>query len=184
MKAETHPEPQRELIESLKAGDDSAFKDIYALYKDRVHSLCLHMVSSSDDASELTQRIFVKLLAAAYLFEHRSSFSTWLYRLSMNVCYDYIRMKKKERTITLDDLPSETLSEEQHDTIDISQTVQDALQLLKPKLRIVMILKYVEDLSYAEIAEVVGCSVGTVGSRLNRGHKFLAKKLAYLKDAL
>jgi len=100
----------------------------------------------------------------------------------MNTCYDYMRKKKRRRTISYNELSDWTLSHEQPERIEVAQAVHNALQLLRPKLRIVMVLKYVEDLSYAKIAEVLGCSIGTVGSRLNRGHQFLAKELAHLRN--
>jgi RNA polymerase sigma-70 factor (ECF subfamily) len=71
--------------------------------------------------------------------------------------------------------------EEMFSRIEISQAVNAAVAELKPKLRIAILLKYFEDLSYEEIAEAMGCSMGTVASRLNRGHKELARKLAHLK---
>jgi RNA polymerase sigma-70 factor (ECF subfamily) len=182
VKAEVYREPNKELVEALKSGDHSAFKQVYSLYRDRIYSLSLHMIHSPDDAGELTQQIFVKLYTMSHSFDYRSSFSTWLYRLSMNTCYDYLRKRKQRRTISYNDLSDETLSHEQPEGIDVSRAVHNALQSLKPKLRTVMVLKYLEDFSYAEIAEIVGCSIGTVGSRLNRGHKYLAKELGYLKN--
>ncbi|MBO0859195.1 MAG: sigma-70 family RNA polymerase sigma factor, partial [Chloracidobacterium sp.] len=136
-------------------------------------------------------------------FRHESNFKTWLYRLVANECMDEFR--KKRRLIPLDflkiwrpasaddrdedcseveikDWREEPLQEERLARLEISEAVLAALMQLKPKLRMAIVLKYFEDLSYEQMAEALGCSMGTVASRLNRGHKALAQKLAHLRS--
>jgi RNA polymerase sigma-70 factor (ECF subfamily) len=84
--------------------------------------------------------------------------------------------------VEMEDLREEPLQEERLAQLEVSEAVLAALTQLKPKLRMAILLKYFEDLSYEQIAEALGCSMGTVASRLNRGHKELARRLAHLKQ--
>jgi RNA polymerase sigma-70 factor (ECF subfamily) len=148
----------------------------------------------------VTQQVFLKLFTRIGGFRHESNFKTWLYRLVANECMDEFR--KSRRLIPLDffrpasgeerdedrgaveikDWRQEPLQEERLARLEVSEAVIAALAQLKPKLRMAIVLKYFEDLSYEQMAETLGCSMGTVASRLNRGHKELARRLWRLKQ--
>jgi RNA polymerase sigma-70 factor, ECF subfamily len=118
-------------------------------------------------------------------FRGDAGFSTWLYRLVVNTCTDGAR-KSKAQALSLDrpghDLPVRAGSQEDHlARAQMASSVQSAVSTLPPKFRIAILLRYFEDLSYEEMARVLNCSMGTVASRLNRGHRILADKLAPLK---
>ncbi len=191
----SHPrlieDEERDLIKRLQQGESQPLRPLYDKYKDKVFSLCLHMLGDYETAKDFTQQIFLKVFTRAGSFHGQSAFGTWLYRMSMNECLDHVRHRRLIRWVTLEEpsalpvqlsttmSPDATLEKEQ-----ICKLVQDAVQSLSPKLRSVIVLKYVNELSYADIAAVLGCSMGTVASRLNLAHKTLAKKLEFLRSTI
>lgn len=133
----------------------------------------------------MTQQVFLKLMTTMGQFRGDSGFSTWLYRLVVNACTDGAR-QSKARALSLErsapDLLVRVGSQEEHlARAQMARSVQSAVSTLPPKFRIAILLRYFEDLSYEEMAGVLNCSMGTVASRLNRGHRILAEKLAPLK---
>jgi RNA polymerase sigma-70 factor (ECF subfamily) len=181
---------ERDLIEACKRGDSSAFKQIYEAYKDKVHSLGYYMTGNKEAAKDITQQVFFKVFTSIITFQYKASFSSWLYRLTFNVCRDYqrsmLRMKLFSANLTAAHQTNvfQPSLEEDFFTERVSEAVQKVVMRMSPKLRTVIILKYMEDLSYSEIAELLGCSIGTVSSRLNRGHKILAEELKEFKRFL
>lgn len=179
----------RELLDLCRRGDREAMHTLYQQHQRRVFSIALTFFGGNrDKADDVTQQVFVKLLTKID-FRGGSQFSTWLYRLTMNQCIDESRRAK--RWLGLADWFEEkepvvtrmSLTEKFHEG-EISEAVRVVIGGLKPKYRMPIILKYVEELSYTEIAEVLGISMGTVASRLNRGHKLLAQKLEHLRGEL
>ena len=172
-------------IAACREGDREAFRRLYDAHQSQVYSTALYfMHGDSATAEDITQEVFLKLFFRIGQFRSESGFSTWLHRLVVNCCLDELRRRERfvadslecdgaSRDLTGDPLQFETANE-----------VKLAVASLSPKLRITVLLKHFQDLSYEEIARTLGCSTGTVASRLNRGHKILARKLAHLKDAL
>ena len=133
----------------------------------------------------MTQQVFLKLMTTVGQFRGDSGFSTWLYRLVVNTCTDGAR-KSKSQAISLERSALDALvragsQEERLARAQMASSVQSAVSTLPPKFRIAILLRYFEDLSYEEMAKVLNCSMGTVASRLSRGHRILAEKLAPLK---
>jgi RNA polymerase sigma-70 factor (ECF subfamily) len=196
---------ERRLIEDCQRGDREAFRELFDAHKDRVWTIALRFTGDESAARDVTQQVFLKLFTNIAGFRHESNFKTWLYRLVANECMDEFR--KRRRLIPLDflrpsftpassgggdedfgevelkDWRQEPLQEERLAQLETSEAVLAALMQLKPKLRMAIVLKYFEDLSYEQMAEALGCSMGTVASRLNRGHKALAQKLAHLRSS-
>jgi RNA polymerase sigma-70 factor (ECF subfamily) len=178
-------ECEREIIEACQQGDRIAFQQLFDLYKDKVYSMALHFSRDETAARDITQQVFLKLFIGITRFRHDSQFTTWLYRIVANVCIDEHR--KRSRFVGLADgyevknMESNESQEESYVRQQLAESVRAAIGDLTPKLRLPILLKYVEGLSYDEMAEVIGCSKGTVASRLNRGHKILARKLSYLR---
>jgi len=176
-----------QVIEACQQGDRAAFQLLFETYKDKVFSIAVY--SSGGDralADDVTQQIFLKLFTAIRQFRGDSEFTTWLYRMVVNACLDEHRRRRRwlplGETVVMRN-PSEKKSQEkQYARREISEAVQAAIGELKPKFRLPILLKYIEGLSYEEIASVMGCSKGTVASRLNRGHSQLAKRLAHLNN--
>lgn len=173
------------IIEDCKAGDRQAFHALFERYKDRVYSIALHFSGEDAMAKDITQQVFLKLFTTIRQFRFDSEFTTWLYRIVANACID--EQRRRRRFLPFADgeaaqMPQASDSQERSlIKRQVAQSVQTAIADLSPKLRLPILLKYVEGLSYEEIAETLGCSIGTVSSRLNRGHKALARKLGHLR---
>jgi RNA polymerase sigma-70 factor (ECF subfamily) len=178
-----------EIIDSCRRGDRDAFRALYDMYKDRVYSIALHYFrGDASAAGDATQQVFLKLITNLAQFRGDSRFSTWLYRFVVNACIDSTR-SMAARAVTADRTVLEALASPaaQHDaaaSAEMEQSIQAAVASLPPKLRLAVLLRYFDELSYDEMAEAMGCSAGTVASRLSRAHALLARKLAPLRAAL
>ena len=175
------------IIEACQQGDRAAFQLLFETYKDKVFSIAVY--SSGGDrslADDITQQIFLKLFTAIQQFRGESEFTTWLYRLVVNACMDERRRRRRllpwGETVAMKKAGEKKPQEKQYARLEVAEAVQAAIGELKPKFRLPILLKYIEGLSYEEIASVMGCSKGTVASRLNRGHSQLAKRLAHLNN--
>ena len=175
------------VIEACQQGDRAAFQLLFETYKDKVFSIAVY--SSGGDravADDVTQQIFLKLFTAIRQFRGESEFTTWLYRLVVNACHDEKRRRRTllpwGETVAMRNPSYKKPQEKQYARLEVAEAVQAAIGELKPKFRLPILLKYIEGLSYEEIASVMGCSKGTVASRLNRGHSQLAKRLSHLNN--
>jgi RNA polymerase sigma-70 factor (ECF subfamily) len=173
------------VITACQQGDREAFRLLFEAYKDKVFSIAVYSLGGDQSrASDVTQQIFLKLMSNITQFRGDSQFTTWLYRMVTNTCID--EQRKLKRFLPFGDpalLKSRKRPQEQgFARLELAESVQSAIAELKPKFRMPILLKYVEELSYEEIANILGCSKGTVASRLNRGHKELARRLAHLRD--
>ena len=175
------------VIEACQQGDRAAFQLLFETYKDKVFSIAVY--SSGGDravADDVTQQIFLKLFTAIRQFRGESEFTTWLYRLVVNACLDERRRRRRllpwGETVAMSNPSEKKPQEKQYARLEIAEAVREAIGELKPKFRLPILLKYIEGLSYEEIASVMGCSKGTVASRLNRGHSQLAKRLSHLNN--
>jgi RNA polymerase sigma-70 factor (ECF subfamily) len=175
------------VIEACQQGDRAAFQLLFETYKDKVFSIAVY--SSGGDravADDVTQQIFLKLFTAIRQFRGDSEFTTWLYRLVVNACLDERRRRRRllpwGDTVAMRNPSEKKPQEKQYARLEVAEAVREAIGELKPKFRLPILLKYIEGLSYEEIASVMGCSKGTVASRLNRGHSQLAKRLSHLNN--
>jgi RNA polymerase sigma-70 factor (ECF subfamily) len=175
------------VIEACQQGDRAAFQLLFETYKDKVFSIAVY--SSGGDravADDVTQQIFLKLFTAIRQFRGESEFTTWLYRLVVNACLDERRRRRRllpwGETVAMSNPSEKKPQEKQYAQLEVAEAVRAAIGELKPKFRLPILLKYIEGLSYEEIASVMGCSKGTVASRLNRGHSQLAKRLSHLNN--
>ena len=174
------------VIEDCQQGDREAFRLLFEAYKDRVFSIAVYSFGGDHAAAgDVTQQVFLKLLTTITQFRGDSEFTTWLYRLVVNTCIDEQRRRRRFLPFGESDAVSRMEDrrpqEKHYARLEIADSVKVAISELKPKFRLPILLRYIEDLSYEEIADVLGCSKGTVASRLNRGHKALAKRLAHLR---
>ncbi len=166
------------ILDSCRHGDRDAFRALYEAYKDKVYSICLYFFhGDATEAADVTQEVFLKLFAGIAGFRGDAGFSTWLYRLVQNACLDAARRNAaRARAPDATDAVTTTPEDELLDSQD-AETVQRAVSALPPKFRLPILLRYFEDYSYEEMSTTLNCSMGTVASRLNRGHKMLAKLL-------
>lgn len=181
-------EKEAGIIESCMQGDRAAFHLLFEAYKDKVYSIALHYSNDEAMARDVTQQVFLKLFTIMGQFRKGSEFTTWLYRITANACIDEHRKRKRfvpfSPEIEVKNMTAKGSQEESYHRRQVADSVRGAIAELSPKLRLPILLKYIEGLSYDEIAETLGCSIGTVSSRLNRGHKMLARKLGHLRDEI
>jgi RNA polymerase sigma-70 factor (ECF subfamily) len=169
------------IIESCRSGDRDAFRVLYDTYKDTVYSISLYFFhGDSVAASDVTQQVFLKLMTTISQYRGDAEFSTWLYRLVVNACTDAARRRKPDATIP-DHLVASGSQEEEYARAQIADSVRAEVSALPPKFRIAILLRHFEDLSYEQMAKALNCSMGTVASRLSRGHKILAERLKGLR---
>ena len=181
------------LVRRCQAGDQRAFDELVAKYRTRVYAMIYHLVHNEQDAWDLAQDGFLKAWKSLDKFRFQSSFYTWLYRIMTNVAIDWLRKKQIQGTQEFDDTvglheiePGSDLApkSEPHpiktlERGEVRQRIDAAIAKLSPEHRTVILLKEMEDLQYHEIAETVGCSIGTVMSRLFYARK---KLQSLLKD--
>ena len=191
--------PEEQLIRSAQQGDNDAFEQLLLLHQKKVYNLCLRMSANPDDALDLSQEAFIKAWRSIGQYQFEASFSTWLFRLTSNVCIDHLRRKKRRQETSLtesfDDsdeaeeftLPDAApLPEEQAITNETKIELAQAMEQLGPEHREILQLRVVEDLPYEQIAEILDIRVGTVKSRLARARLSLRKILKagnYFSDA-
>ncbi|MEK6285984.1 MAG: sigma-70 family RNA polymerase sigma factor [Acidobacteriota bacterium] len=179
---------EAETIEACKQGDRDAFHDLFEAHKDRVYTIAFHYSGDEAMARDVCQQVFLKLFTSINQFREDSQFTTWLYRIVANACADEHRKRKRfvpfSPEIEARNMVAKGSQEEAYNKRQVAESVRGAIAELTPKLRLPILLKYVEGLSYDEIAESLGLSIGTVSSRLNRGHKMLARKLDHLRGEL
>jgi RNA polymerase sigma-70 factor (ECF subfamily) len=171
----SHQFAEIELIHRSQAGDTDAFGELVTKYRAKIYTMLYGMVCSENDAWDLAQKSFLQAWRSIHKFEGRSSFYTWLYRLTINLAIDSLRRKGRCVGVELDAvipcfLPSAGAN---YERAEIRAMVYAALAQLTPEHRAVIVLKEIEDLQYQEIAEVLNVSVGTVMSRLFYGRKEL-----------
>ena len=177
------------VIDACQRGDREAFRLLFETYQEKVYSVSLYYFKGDEQsARDVTQQVFLKLMTRIVQFRGGAEFTTWLYRLVVNACLD--EQRRRRRFLPFGDGPmmsgnsSGGAQDEAYARVEMADNVKAAICELKPKLRLPILLKYVEGMSYEEMAEVLNCSKGTIASRLNRGHKILARRLAHLRGAL
>ena len=174
---------ERDLVQACRRGESDAFRALFERYKDKVFSIAFRFSGNQATAMDIAQDTFLKLFSTIRDFRGDSSFDTWIYRMVVNSCLDHRRRTWRllplmsDHSATLQQ-PGDCLAELLRS--EMSGRVRSAVDRLAPDLRIAIVLRYTEGLSYQEIAEVLGCSIGTVASRLNRAHKMLEKRLSYV----
>src|SRR6266566_3518832 len=171
----------KELIEGCRRNDPDAFRALFEQYKDSVYSIALRYSGDATVAQDIAQDTFLKLFSAIGTFRGDANFQSWLYRMVVNSCFD---QKRKARRLTpmVDEFfavlqsPGASALDEVLRS-EMSAHVRSVVANLPPEQRMVIVLRYTQGLSYDEIAEILGCSSGTIASRLNRAHKILGRRL-------
>jgi RNA polymerase sigma-70 factor (ECF subfamily) len=168
------------IIAGCRDGRPDAQRALFDRYRDRVHSIALHYLRGDDAAAkDVTQEVFVKVFRAAANFREDAAIATYLYRAVANACTDELR--RRRRLVLMGDLPVTMHPQtEQAAPRETGGRVSDAVRQLSPKLRLVVLMRYFDDLSYDEIAAALDVTTGTVASRLNRAHAQLSKTLGPL----
>lgn len=172
------------LISRARTGDREAFGGLVEQYRDNVYRLAYRMCGNAYDADEAAQEAFVAAWRALPNFRGDAKFSTWLYRLTTNAAIDVMRREKRHQTVgdgEMIDVADDTDSpQETVERTEQQEAVQKALSTLREEYREILLLRYMEELDYSEIAEVLQLPSGTVKSRINRAKAAL--KAALLKS--
>ena len=180
-----------DLVRRCQAGNSEAFDELVTRYRTRVFGMIYNMVHSEQDAWDLAQDSFVKAWKSIGRFRGQSSFYTWIYRIVMNVTIDWLRKKQVKSGAEFDDsiqlkevepgsrtVPqAEALPSEHMEQTEIRGEIDKAIAQLSPEHRAVILMKEIEGMQYHEIAEALGCSIGTVMSRLFYARKKLQNLL-------
>jgi RNA polymerase sigma-70 factor (ECF subfamily) len=177
-----------QLVRACQDGSLEAQRELYECYKAKVYSLAIYLTGDAEMARDLTQEIFLKVFRDLRAFRFESSINSWLYRLATNSCLNALRSRRTRREVDIEEVlgtPAEidagSQLEQQQVDHSIQREVRKAILSLKPPLRAVVVLRYIENLSYGEIAEALSLSPGTVAARLNRAHRLLERKLHSLQ---
>jgi RNA polymerase sigma-70 factor (ECF subfamily) len=175
-------DPDASLVAACRQPDsdgfEQAFEELFTRYRDRVYAIAFRITGSAVDAMDVVQDSFALVFRKLDGFRGGSLFSTWLFRIVANCSIDQRRRARPRGLIALvghEDLPSEPVDlapspRESAATRELGDQVQEAISTLSPKLRVILALRYLEDMSYEELAATLGLSMGTVKSRLARAH--------------
>lgn len=171
-------ETEERLLEACQRGSEDAFRQLFDRYHKGVLHLALAFSGNIQDAEDITQEVFVKVFRKIASFRRASSFYTWVYRITVNVCLDENRKRQRRQKHHAKVLDEHDLHEQGDSSYQ--EILRLALRRMKPKLRTVIILNHLQGLSHKEVAEIVGCAEGTVSSRLNRARTQLKKILSQM----
>src|SRR5262245_45542014 len=181
---------ERELILAAKQGDCTAFRIIYERNRDSVYNLVYYSLNDPRLIEDVVQIVFMKIYRGLPGFRFEANLSTWIYRVTINECQNQNR-QRNVRFVPFDtiagsgeEIDMASIPENRHSYRERQQIIQEAVMQLSPKLRAVVVLKYIEGLSYDEIAQVLECAPGTVASRLNRALGDLESRLRPLRRIL
>ncbi len=181
---------ERDTIVAAQRGDRDAFKTLYDRYRDRVYNFIFYSLGNEMASEDVLQIVFTKIYRGLPGFRFEANLGTWIYRIALNECLN------QQRKRSIQQVPFEALlgsddesdykaaADLRHAEGERREIVRRAVMELSPKLRAVVALKYVDELSYEEIASVLQCSAGTVASRLNRALSQLEARLAPLRRIL
>ncbi|MFY9557405.1 MAG: RNA polymerase sigma factor [Blastocatellia bacterium] len=181
---------ERKLVEAASRGDRTAFKCLYDRYRDRVYNMAFYSLGEVLWAEDVLQIVFLKIYRGLPGFRFEAGLATWVYRITLNECQNQLRRRGARHLPleailgTFDEIDSNVLQDIEQVSRERRKIVQEAVMILSPRLREVVVLKYVEGLSYDEIARVLECAPGTVASRLNRALKELEARLHPLRRIL
>jgi len=186
------------VLQRAKEGDKEAFEEIFNLYHRRIYNAVYGMLGNADDAQDVAQDVFVRLHYALPTLRADEAFSTYLYRIALNLCRDRARRKKRVRFQSIDtprshdadnesepmDFPDQAkLPEEELSGDELQRRVREAVQTLTDDHRAVIVMHHFQGMEVNDIARILGVPSGTVKSRLARGRDQLNRKLrGYLKD--
>jgi RNA polymerase sigma-70 factor (ECF subfamily) len=180
------------LVKASQAGDLTAFEELVARHRDKIYARAFSLMRNEEDALDLSQEAWVKGWQRLVQFHGDSSFLTWITRIVINLCLDELRRQKRHRTESIEQIEEDVGSVERQMPVvvtnpterlergELRQKIDRALAQLSEEHRTVLVLHEFEEMEYKQIAKVVGCSIGTVMSRLFYARRKMAGLLAGL----
>ena len=183
------------LVKKAQKGDIDAFETLVKKYEKTVYNMSCRMLSDKDEAMDAAQDVFLKVFKSIGNFKSEAKFSTWLYRICSNVCFDILRKRKDmynmsiDDTIELDDgemrmdLAAQSPGiEDEIERAELKSLVSSAVEKLPDMHRTMIVLRDFKDLSYSQIAYILDIPEGTIKSRINRARKALRQLLVNKKE--
>jgi len=176
---------EERLIERASQGDTQAFDQLLSEHEKRMYGICLRMCRNQEDAQDCLQESMLRIFRAITSFKGQSSFSTWVYRITMNACIDELRRRKNAQQVSVDTLmeegwmpvdPGET-PEEHAVSVDQQAELSRLIRQLPEDMRAAVVLRDIQGYTYEEISEILDTNVGTVKSRISRGRERLREKI-------
>jgi RNA polymerase sigma-70 factor (ECF subfamily) len=184
-----------ELITRARVGDMMAFEELVYRYDKQVLSIAARYVQSAEDAKDIYQEVFMRVYRALPKFEFRSEFSTWLFRITTNVCLSHRSRRKRHTHPSFDgdgdedhgaslaeSIAGEDATDRSAEGAEIAHHIQQAVDRLSPKLKMVFVLKHYEGLKIKEIAQMMSCTEGTVKKYLFTATKKIRHELSEMFD--
>ena len=181
----------RELVARVQGGDMAAYDELIRRNQRKIYQLVYHMTSNREDAEDLTQDVFVKAYKVLHHFKGESSFYTWVYRIAVNQAINYLKKRNRRSALSLDNLdqaverdPDYVELRSRESTFrdvslsELQKKLNEALQTLSEKHRTVAVLHDIQGIPKEEIGKMIGCSEGTVKSRLFYARRELQKQLS------
>lgn len=170
------------LVAWARTGDNVAFEEIVRRYRNDVFALSMHFVRNREDAWDISQEVFVKAYRSLSHFRGDAAFKTWLLRIASNQCKDHLKRRRLPVTSFDEaigaDAPSDAPTPRKElETSELGQAIESAVAALPAKHRTAFVLREYEGLSYKEMADTMGCNVGTVMSRLHHARQKLQNTL-------
>ncbi|HEX2368329.1 MAG TPA: sigma-70 family RNA polymerase sigma factor [Acidimicrobiia bacterium] len=168
-----------ELVRRFVDGESRAFDELMRRHEDRVFAVCLRVMGDRELALDATQETFVTVYRKAHLYNDQAAFSTWLYRVAVNTCYDQHRRRARQRTEALPEgmEPADPTAGDAFESVELRPELEVALAAIPVDFRIAVVLSDLEGMALQEIATLLDVPVGTVKSRIFRGRRQLAEAL-------
>ncbi len=182
-----------ELVQRSKERDMQAYEELVARHRDKIYARAFSMMRNEDEALDISQEAWVKGWRRLKQFHGQASFATWMTRITINLCLDLIRKKKRQRAESIEQLDDDLGGvERQMDVVEVNPTaglerqelrekIDQALEQLSDSHRTAIVMHEFQQLEYKEIAKRMNCSIGTVMSRLFYARRRLASLLAGLR---
>jgi len=193
--AEAPADSDQVLVSRVQNGDVGAFDHLVRKYRERLFGIIYNLTSNREDAADLTQEAFIKAFSSINRFQGKSAFFTWLYRIGVNTALSHLKRNRFRRFFSLENIQEEGSNAQVLETLaakhksekgallsELQEKLNEAMQKLSPKHRTVVVLFEIEGLGHQEIADIVGCSVGTVRSRLHYAKQQLQADLKHFLD--
>ncbi len=167
----------RELVRTIRNGDDAAFEQLVRRKTSKVFSLCCRVIGNAEDAKDISQLVFIKLWENLGKYDPAYAFDTWLYRMVTNVAIDFMRNKQSRENAINSNLRLVKTSADAEQSVviqrkEIENVFHAVSAVLSPKQKTIFVMREMDDLSSSEIARILGCRESTV-----RNHLFNARKL-------
>jgi RNA polymerase sigma-70 factor, ECF subfamily len=182
------------LVKAARKGELAAFEELIFRHRDQIYARAFSMTRNEQDAVDLSQEAWIKGWQRLEQFHGESSFTTWVTRICINLCLDHLRKQKRHRADSIEEMDEDSGGVERQmpvvtvnptaglERAELRKKIDDALHLLSAEHRTVLVLHEFEDMDYKTIAKTVGCSMGTVMSRLFYARRKMAALLAELKN--